>query len=260
MEASAPERKYIIGGNWKCNGTLQSVKDLITEVLNKAQFDDSRVEVVVAPVSIHIASVKALLNDNVKVACQNVSQTGKGAYTGEISCEQLKDFDINWVIIGHSERRSLYSETDAVVAAKTAQAQELGLQSIVCIGEKLEERENGTTNQVLATQLSAFKDSVKDWSKVVIAYEPVWAIGTGKSATPEMAQETHAFIRQWLVENVSEEVSQGVRIQYGGSVNGKNADVLIAQPDIDGFLVGGASLKPDFLDIIRAANTTTGQS
>ena len=122
MEASAPERKYIIGGNWKCNGTLQSVKDLITEVLNKSQFDDSRVEVIVAPVSIHIASVKALLNDNVKVACQNVSQTGKGAYTGEISCEQLKDFDINWVIIGHSERRSLYSETDAVVAAKTAQA------------------------------------------------------------------------------------------------------------------------------------------
>lgn len=120
MDAVATPRKYIIGGNWKCNGTLQSVKDLITEVLNKAQFDQSRVEVIVAPVSIHIASVKALLNENVKVACQNVSQTGKGAYTGEISCDQLKDFDINWVIIGHSERRTLYGETDAIVAAKTA--------------------------------------------------------------------------------------------------------------------------------------------
>jgi triosephosphate isomerase len=151
MEAVAPERKYIIGGNWKCNGTLQSVKDLIEKVLNKAEFDQSRVDVVVAPVSIHIASVKALLNENIKVGCQNVSQTGKGAYTGEISCDQLKDFDVNWIIIGHSERRSLYAETDAIVAAKTAQAQELGLSTIICIGEMLEDREGGSTNQVLAT-------------------------------------------------------------------------------------------------------------
>lgn len=260
MEDAAPFRKKIIGGNWKCNGTLQSVKDLITEVLNKAQFDQSQLEVVVAPVSIHIASVKALLNENIKVACQNVSQTGKGAYTGEISCDQLKDFDINWVIIGHSERRTLYGESDAVVAAKTAQAQELGLNTMICIGELLEDREAGTTNQVLATQLNGFKDSVKDWSKVVIAYEPVWAIGTGKTASPEIAQETHAFIRQWFTENVSEEVSQAIRIQYGGSVNAKNANELIAQPDIDGFLVGGASLKPDFLEIIKAASQQTAQS
>ena len=187
MDAVAAPRKYIIGGNWKCNGTLQSVKDLIKGVLNMAEFDQAKLDVVVAPVSIHIASVKALLNDNIKVACQNVSQTGKGAFTGEISCEQLKDFDVDWVIIGHSERRTLYGETDQIVATKTAQAQETGLNAIVCIGELLEQRENGTTNDVLKTQLSAFKDSVKDWSRVVIAYEPVWAIGTGKTASPEIA-------------------------------------------------------------------------
>ena len=258
MEAT--QRKYIIGGNWKCNGTLQSVKDLIENVLNKAEFDQSRVEVIVAPVTIHIASVKALLNQNIQVACQNASQTGKGAYTGEISCEQLKDFDVNWTLIGHSERRSLYGETDAIVAAKAAQAQELGLKTIICIGEKLEERENGTTNEVLKTQLNGFKDSIKDWSTVVIAYEPVWAIGTGKTASPEIAQETHTFIRSWFKENCGEEVAAQIRIQYGGSVNAKNAADLIAKPDIDGFLVGGASLKPDFNDIIKAANATTGQS
>lgn len=254
MDGAAPARKYIIGGNWKCNGTLQSVKDLIKDVLNKAQFDQSKLEVVVAPISIHIASVKALLNENIKVACQNVSQTGKGAFTGEISCDQLKDFDVNWVIIGHSERRTLYGETDAVVATKTTQAQEMGLNAIICIGEKLEERESGTTNDVLKTQLAAFKDSVKDWSRVVIAYEPVWAIGTGKTASPEIAQEAHAFIRSWLSQNCSEEIAGTVRIQYGGSVNAKNAADLISQPDIDGFLVGGASLKPDFNEIIKAVN------
>jgi len=144
-------RKYIIGGNWKCNGTLQSSSDLIKDVLNKAEFDESRVEVVVAPVSIHIASVKALLNSNIKVACQNISSTGKGAFTGEINCDQVKDFDLEWVIIGHSERRSLYGETDAIVATKTAQAQAAGLNAMICIGEQLEQRENGTTNDVLKT-------------------------------------------------------------------------------------------------------------
>jgi triosephosphate isomerase len=233
---------------------------LIKDVLNKAEFDQGRLEVVVAPVSIHIASVKALLNENIKVACQNVSQTGKGAFTGEISCDQLKDFDVQWTIIGHSERRSLYGETDAIVATKTAQAQETGLYSMICIGEQLEERENGTTNDVLKTQLSAFKDSVKDWSRVVIAYEPVWAIGTGKTASPEIAQETHAFIRSWVAQNCGEEIAANVRIQYGGSVNAKNAADLISQPDIDGFLVGGASLKPDFNEVIKAVNNVQGQA
>ena len=260
MDAKAAPRKYIIGGNWKCNGTLQSTKDLITGVLNKAEFNEGRVEVVVAPVSVHIASVKALLNKKINVACQNVGQNGKGAFTGEVSCDMLKDFEVNWVIIGHSERRHIYGESDAIVSAKVAQAQENGMYAMVCIGEQAEERENGTTNDVLKRQLSGFKDAVKDWSKVVIAYEPVWAIGTGKTATPEIAQETHAYIRSWLAQNCGEDVAASVRIQYGGSVNGKNASDLISQPDIDGFLVGGASLKPDFNEIIKAANNVQGQA
>ena len=147
-----------------------------------------------------------------------------------------------------------------MVAAKAAMAQEAGLNSIICIGEKLEQRENGTTNDVLKTQLDGFKNSIKDWSKVVIAYEPVWAIGTGKTASPEIAQETHTFIRSWMKDNVSADVASSTRIQYGGSVSAKNAADLIIQPDIDGFLVGGASLKPDFLDIVKAANVQHPQA
>ena len=158
------KRKYIIGGNWKCNGTLSSINTLVNDTLNKAEFDTGKVEVVVAPVSIHIATVKALVKDTVKVAAQNMSQTGKGAFTGEISGDQLKDFDVNWVIIGHSERRHLYEESDAIVAEKAAKAQEIGLNSIICIGEQLAEREAGTTNKVLETQLNGFKASIKDWS------------------------------------------------------------------------------------------------
>ena len=160
----------------------------------------------------HIASVKALLNPNVMVCGQNMSQTGKGAYTGEISGEQLKDFDVNWILIGHSERRTLYGETDAMVASKVTQAQDVGLNAIVCVGETLEQREADATNDVLKTQLEGFKASVKDWSRVVVAYEPVWAIGTGKVASPEIAQECCEFIRNWLKENVSEEVAAATRI------------------------------------------------
>lgn len=212
MDTENTQRKLIIGGNWKCNGTVQSTKDLVNEVLNKATFDQDKVEVLVAPISMHIASVKALLNPNIKVCGQNMSQTGKGAYTGEISGEQLKDFDVNWILIGHSERRKLYGETDAMVASKVSQAQDVGLNAIVCMGEELEQRESGETNAVLKVQLEGFKSSIKDWSKIVLAYEPVWAIGTGKVASPEIAQEAHEFIRGWLKENVSEEVAAATRI------------------------------------------------
>jgi len=183
-----------------------------------------------------------------------MSATGNGAFTGEISGEQLKDFEVNWVLIGHSERRTIMGESNEVVAAKTARAQALGLNAIVCLGESLEQREAGTTNDHLKAQLDSVKDSIKDWSTIVLAYEPIWAIGTGKTATPEIAEATHEYIRQWLASEISEEVSQSTRIQYGGSVNAKNAAELIAKDNIDGFLVGGASLKPDFLDIISAAN------
>jgi len=254
MEQEASARKMIVAGNWKSNGTVQSIKDLVNNVLNKTEFDGEKVEVVVAPISIHIASVKALLNDKIKTGCQNISATGNGAYTGEISAEQLKDFDVHWIIIGHSERRTLFGETDEIVAQKIAKAQSLGLKAMVCVGESDEQREAGQTFDLLKTQLDSIFKSVSDWNKIVIAYEPIWAIGTGKTATPEIAQEVCAFIRNHIKENVSETVASSVRIQYGGSVNAKNAASLISQPDIDGFLVGGASLKPDFGDIINAAN------
>jgi len=177
-----------------------------------------------------------------------------GAFTGEISAEQLKNQGVHWVIIGHSERRSLFGETDEIMSHKVAKAQERGLKSIICIGELLEERESGKTNDVLRTQLEAIKPAITDWDTVVIAYEPVWAIGTGKVASPKQAQETHCFIRNWVFDNVGAAVAGKLRIQYGGSVKGNNAADLIAQPDIDGFLVGSASIKPEFADIISAAN------
>lgn len=223
-------------------------------MLNQAEYDSEKLEVVVAPISIHVSTVKALLNDKIKVCAQNVSATGNGAFTGEVSAEQAVDFGLEWVLIGHSERRNVYGETDKDVAAKVAKAQTNGLNAIVCIGEHLEQRESGETNNVLKSQLDAIKDSVQDWSKIVIAYEPVWAIGTGKTATPEIADDTHAYVRSWLSENVSDDVSQSMRIQYGGSVNAKTAPELIKQANIDGFLVGGASLKPEFKDIITTMN------
>ena len=206
------QRKLIIGGNWKCNGTLESIKTLTNDVLNKAEFDSNKVEVVVAPISIHVGTVKALLNPSVRVASQNMSATGTGAYTGEVSGEQLKDFDIEWVIIGHSERRNVYGETDSDVAAKVAKAQALGLYAMVCIGESLETREAGTTNEFLKGQLDAIKSSITDWSRIVIAYEPVWAIGTGKTATPEIADSTCGYVRSWVNDKISAEVAQAVRI------------------------------------------------
>jgi len=171
-----------------------------------------------------------------------------------MSADVLADMGIKWVILGHSERRSLYGESSEIVAKKTKYALEKGLNVILCIGEKLDEREAGTTNTVLKGQLDPCKDSVKDWNKVVIAYEPVWAIGTGKVATPEQAQDSHAYVRSWLRDNVSEDVSKATRIIYGGSVTEANCGDLINQNDVDGFLVGGASLKAAFSDIIKSCS------
>ena len=250
----APQRKYIVGGNWKSNGTVSFVKTQCTEVLNTMAFDTNLTEVVVAPVAIHIASAKAMLNENVQVSAQNISATKNGAFTGEVSAEQIKDFGLQWTIVGHSERRQLFGETNPVVAQQVLRAQEAGLFTLLCCGETLQEREAEKTNDVLREQLQACLESISDWNRIVIAYEPVWAIGTGKTATPEIAQEAHAFIRQWLAGATSQEVSNRVRIQYGGSANAANAANLIAQPDIDGFLVGGASLKPEFATIVQIVN------
>ena len=251
------DRNYVIGGNWKSNGDVDFAKSFPGDVLKKAEFDSSKVEVVVAPTNLHLSSVKSELDgSNVHVMSQDVSQYGRGAYTGSVTADQLTDMDIKWTLTGHSERRTLFHETDQDVALKTKIAIDNGMNVMVCIGELLEERESGKTGEVNARQLQAVADQLTEgqWGNVVIAYEPVWAIGTGKVATPEQAQETHLEIRNFLAEAVSDDVAGAVRILYGGSVNGGNAAELIKQPDIDGFLVGGASLKPEFKDIIEFAN------
>ncbi len=182
--------------------------------------------------------------------------SGYGAFTGEISAQMLLDSGIQWTLTGHSERRigfGIPGETSELVGRKTAVAVRAGMSVIACIGEQLADRENGSTLVVLQEQLAAIATSlaVEEWAKVVIAYEPVWAIGTGKVATPEQAEETHRQIREWIAANVSGEVAAAVRIIYGGSVKGSNCKTLIACPNIDGFLVGGASLLPEFVDIIK---------
>jgi len=251
-------RKFFIGGNWKANGTPASVEKLVKD-LNAAQVAVSTatdVQVVLAPPFVFLSDVKKTLRPDFAVSAQNLWDKPPGAWTGETPAALLTEMGINWVILGHSERRENNGETDQVVADKTRYAIENGLQSITCIGEKLQEREAGETFNVLEKQLKPIAAALSedDWSKVVLAYEPVWAIGTGKVATPEQAEEVHAFLRQWLKTHVSEKVSDSVRILYGGSVNDKNSEELGLKPNIDGFLVGGASLKGDaFTTIINSA-------
>ena len=227
-------------------------------MLKKIQFDQKKVEVVVAPTNLHLLLAKqALVGSNVVVSAQNISQYKNGAYTGEVSAEMLKDAGVEWVILGHSERRHVFGESDSVIGDKVKIALENNLRVMACIGEKLDEREAGKTQAVNERQLAAIRERITDWSNIVIAYEPVWAIGTGKTASPEQAQEVHDQLRSWLKSNVSAEAALKTRILYGGSVTEKNAATLISKPDVDGFLVGGASLKEGFADIIKACNEAT---
>ncbi|KAF9975493.1 triosephosphate isomerase [Actinomortierella ambigua] len=243
-------RKFIVGGNYKLNGSLDSLKTLV-DTLNQGNLD-KEVEVVVAPPFIYLDHVRKTIRKEIAVAGQNCYSKAAGAYTGEVAAEMLKDIGIEWVILGHSERRDIFRETDDEIGQKVAHALKAGLKVIACCGEKLEERESNKTTEVVFRQLEAIRKHIDDWSNVVIAYEPVWAIGTGKVATPQQAQEVHHAIRNWLKEKVSPEVAEATRIQYGGSVNASNAATLAGEPDIDGFLVGGASLKPEFVTICNA--------
>ncbi|KAE9548024.1 hypothetical protein FO519_008764 [Halicephalobus sp. NKZ332] len=245
-----PSRKFFVGGNWKMNGNKASINEIIA-FLNQSG-GNSNVDIVVAPPTLYISCVKDNIKNNIEVAAQNCYKVAKGAFTGEISPAMIRDLGLNWVILGHSERRRIFGETDELIAEKTSHAIESGLQVIFCIGESLEEREAGQAKSVNFRQLQAIVDKNVDWSKVVIAYEAVWAIGTGKTATPDQAQEIHVSIREFLKEKVSEEVAEKIRIIYGGSVTADNAPELARKSDIDGFFVGGASLKPDFVKIINA--------
>ncbi|KAJ2157711.1 Triosephosphate isomerase, cytosolic [Coemansia sp. RSA 552] len=245
-------RTFWVGGNWKMNGTVATIKELVSTF--NADKDGVDAEVVIGAPYVYLPLVADSLRKDWAVAGENCYVKASGAFTGEISPEMLKDIGAKWVILGHSERRNVLGESDDFTAEKTVKALEAGLKVVLCIGELLEEREAGTTQTVVNRQLDAVIKAVKeaDWANIVIAYEPVWAIGTGKVATPDQAQEVHAAIRAHLASAVSPKVAEETRITYGGSVNASNCKEAAQKPDVDGFLVGGASLKPEFLDIVKA--------
>jgi len=243
-------RRPIIAGNWKMNKNIIEAVDLASK-LKIALADVEDKEIVVCPASVCLQAVADTLSDSaIAVGAQNIHWEDAGAYTGEISAPMIKSAGCTYVIIGHSERRQYFGETDETVNKKLLSALKHCLIPIVCVGETLAEREKGDTFKIIEKQIKgAFKDITNShWAPIVIAYEPVWAIGTGKTATPEQAQEVHAFIRSLLPKSVA----QDVRILYGGSVKPDNTVILMAKPDIDGALVGGASLKAeDFVKIVK---------
>jgi triosephosphate isomerase (TIM) len=250
-------RKPIFAANWKMNKGPSETEDFAKSFLSKMQGKDFPCDVVVAPPFVSLAKAAEMFGRTAGIAlsAQNCSQYDAGAYTGEVSLMMLKEFFVHYVILGHSERRAIYGETDEVINAKLIKARELNFKPIFCIGETLEEREGGRLESVLRTQVSVGLQglSEKDVTETVIAYEPVWAIGTGVTATSAQAQEAHAFVRSLIAEKFGTECASKVRIQYGGSVKPGNAAELMACPDIDGALIGGAALDPQsFFDIIQA--------
>lgn len=247
-------RKAIIAGNWKMNNTVAETKALVSELIPLVK--DAQCDVVICtPYTDLAAAVEATKGSNIKVGAENVHWAEKGAFTGEISANMLVELGVEYVIIGHSERRQYFGETDETVNARTKAALAAGLKPIVCVGETLEERENGKVEEVLVRQTKgAFAGIGKEeLENIVIAYEPVWAIGTGKTATAEVANETIAIIRKTMGELYCPKCAENrVRIQYGGSMNPKNVKELMAMPEIDGGLIGGASLKAvDFSQVVN---------
>ncbi len=244
-------RKPIIAGNWKMNNTASQGVALVNAIAPLVT--DANCDVVVCVPAINIPAIaEAIKGTNIKLGAENVHFAEKGAYTGEISAAMLLEYNVEYVIIGHSERRQYFAETDETVNKRTLTALNAGLTPIVCIGESLEERETGKREEVLATQIHEGLKGIDDITKIVIAYEPVWAIGTGKTATAEQANETIAFIRKTVGEMFNASAAAALRIQYGGSMNAGNCKELMAMPEIDGGLIGGASLKaPDFAAIVN---------
>ena len=243
-------RKPFIAGNWKMNMTVAEGTKLIAEL--KPLVKEAKCDVALCVPAILVpAMVKAAKGSKIKIGAQNIHWAKSGAYTGEISADILKDYGVKYVIIGHSERRQYFGETNDTVNQRTLAALKAELVPIVCIGETLSERESGKTEEVLERQIEFGLHGVEDIKKLVIAYEPVWAIGTGKTATDEQAQETISFIRKRLSKMFGVKDANRVRILYGGSMNAKNCKGLMAQPDIDGGLIGGASLKLDFGTIVN---------
>ncbi len=250
-------RKAIIAGNWKMNKTRPEARELLEAIKPLVENAKGSVEVVACvPYTNLETAVEVTKGTNVKIGAENVHFEKSGAYTGEISADMLTEIGVEYVVIGHSERRQYFGETDETVNKRTKAALAAGLKPIVCVGELLWERECNITEEVIARQikLDLYDVSAEDVKKTTIAYEPVWAIGTGKTATADQAQEVCAFIRATLAKLYDKSTADAVTIQYGGSMNAKNAAELLAKPDVDGGLIGGASLKaPDFNTIVQAA-------
>lgn len=248
-------RQSLVAGNWKMNGSRDFAAELL-EALTDGFDASGNTEVVVCPPFVYLADAQRLLRDSgIKLGAQSLCAEESGAFTGEVSANMLQDSGCEYVIVGHSERRALYAEDDALVARKFMAAFKSGLTPILCVGETLEERDNGSTGEVIERQLRAVLEAagISAFAQAVIAYEPVWAIGTGKTATPAQAQEVHADIRALLAKEDAT-IADSIRLLYGGSVKASNASELFAMEDIDGGLIGGASLEAgQFLDIVKAA-------
>jgi triosephosphate isomerase len=241
-------KNYLIAGNWKMNMVPSEAKKFAKELADTIKSLNQGVDVMIAPPFTALEGVaQAIKGSKIKLGAQNLNDNEKGAFTGEISADMLLDLGVEYVIIGHSERRTIYKENDQLINKKVHFALKKGLKPVLCVGELLEEREAGKTNDVVKTQVVEGLKGVSeaDMAKIVIAYEPVWAIGTGKVATPEQAQDVHAFIRAQVKALYNQNVAGSLIIQYGGSVNDANVDGLMAKPDINGALVGGASLKTE---------------
>ena len=249
-------RKKIVAGNWKMNKNLQEGVALAKELTEVVK--NPNCGVIICTPFIHLASVAEIVKDSaIELGAENCADKEKGAYTGEVSAEMVKSTGAQWVILGHSERREYYNETPEILKEKVQLALANGLKVLFCIGETLEEREANKQNEVVKAELagSVFNLSAEEWKNIVIAYEPIWAIGTGKTATAEQAEEIHAYIRSCVAEVYGQEVADNTTILYGGSCKASNAPELFAKPDIDGGLIGGASLKAaDFKGIIDAWN------
>lgn len=249
-------RQYIIAGNWKMNKTVSESVALAEGIVNIAK-DIKKTEIVIAPTYLAAAKVADIVKGtNVKLAVQDIHWKDQGAFTGKVSVDMVKEIGAEYIIIGHSEQRQYFHETEETVNLKVKKTLDAGLKPIICIGETLDERNGGKLEEVLSTQVKgAFKDVfAEDAAKCVLAYEPVWAIGTGVVATDEQAEDTQKFVRSVVKEIYGEEIAEGMRIQYGGSMKPDNAAGLLAQANIDGGLIGGAALKPEtFFAIISAA-------
>ena len=247
------DRRLIIAGNWKMNKTVAEALDLVQDLVREVQ-QVKEVDVVICPAFTALGEVsKKVIETNIRLGAQNMSEQAAGAYTGEIAAEMLKEFLVRYVILGHSERRQYQEETDSLISKKALAAHAASIKPIVCVGETLEQRDSGVTNDVVGSQVKGSLAGLtsSQMLETIIAYEPVWAIGTGKTASSEQAQEVHHFIRGVLSDLHGDEVARQVRIQYGGSVKPGNARELMSQPDIDGALVGGASLDAkSFSEII----------